>query len=120
MANEAAQQDRAQVVFARWDAKVRQALKPLITPELIEEHRRKPLGQHSDTLERVLNYFRRAPIAGKYVVVCTEPYREYRIGVLPGRRGAPIRVLDAPRFGSEEEAEHGVFLQRVKDLLASE
>jgi branched-chain amino acid transport system permease protein len=101
------------------DAGLRRRLKALITDDLIAEHAARPLGQHSDALERVLNYLRRAAVAGKYVVVCTVPWREWRIGVLSGVRGVPPTVLDGPRFGSEAEALHGVFLQRIRDLMES-
>jgi hypothetical protein len=39
--------------------------------------------------------------------------------VLSGVRGVAPKVLDEPIFGSEAEALHGVFLARVRDLLAS-
>ena len=108
--------DRQLQVYADWDAKQRERIRALITDELIEEHRRKPLGQHSDALERVLNYFRRQPQPGKYIVVATKPWEEYRIGVLSGVRGTPASILDDETFATEEEAMHGVFLRRVRDL----
>ena len=108
--------DRQLQVYADWDAKQRERIRALITDELIEEHRRKPLGQHSDALERVLNYFRRQPQPGKYIVVATRPWEEYRIGVLSGVRGTPASILDGETFATEEEAMHGVFLRRVRDL----
>lgn len=110
--------DRQLQVYARWDAKQRELIKALITEELIEEHRRKPLGQHSDALERVLNYFRRQPQPGKYVIVATRPWEEYRIGVLSGVRGTPAEILgDGGTFATEQAAMHGVFLRRVRDLM---
>ena len=111
--------DRQLQVYADWDAKQRGRINGLITPELIEEHRRKPLGQHSDALERVLNYFRRQPQPGKYIIVATKPWQEYRIGVLSGVRGQPATILDDEIFGSEEEAMHGIFARRVRDLTES-
>ena len=83
--------DRQLQVYADWDAKQRERIKALITDELIEEHRARPLGQHSDALERVLNYFRRQPQTGKYIVVATEPWQEYKLGVLSGVRGKTAR-----------------------------
>jgi branched-chain amino acid transport system permease protein len=110
--------DRNVLVLERWDARIRQALRPLITDELIAEHERDPLGDHSDALKRVLNYFRRAtPKDGKYLVVCTEPFRRWHIARLSGVRGrAPVSV-DERNFESEREAMHAVFLRRVGDLL---
>ncbi len=111
--------DREVLVYARWQARMASATKQLVTDELIEEHRRKPLGQHSDALERVLNYFRRAPQADKYIGVCTRPWAEWRIGVLSGVRGVPPTILEDERFSSEEALQHGIFLRRIRDLTAS-
>ncbi len=112
-------QDKALLVHARWNARTGERMKALITDDLIAEHKHKPLGQHSDALERVLNYFRRVPQAGKYIGVCTKPWEEWRIGVLSGVRGVPPRILEDERFSSEEEAQHGIFLRRVRDLMQS-
>lgn len=53
------------------------------------------------------------------MIVAVEPWRQYRIGVLSGVRGVAPKVLDEPIFASKEEALHGVFCARVRDLLAS-
>jgi branched-chain amino acid transport system permease protein len=115
--NQASAHDRSLLVHARWDARSRLALKATIDADLLAEHEAKPLGQHSDRLERVLNYFRRAQPAQKYVIVCTRAWEEWRIGVLSGERGVPPQILDDQRFDSEASAEHGVFLRRVRDLM---
>jgi len=112
-----AESDRSLLVYARWDARMRESLRALINDGLIAEHRRQPLGQHSDALERVLNYFRRAPLTRKYVIVCTRPYAEWKIGELSGVRGDPPRIIDDRSFTSEAEAQHAVFLRRVDDLM---
>ena len=93
-------------------------IRPLVTPELIEEHRSNPIGFHSDGLERVLIYLRKhhLDLAGKYVIVRRRLHEDYRIGVLSGVRGEGPRVLEDEKFSSREEAEHGVFLRRLKDL----
>lgn len=108
--------DRQIQVYLDWDAKQREKIKALITDELIAEHEAKPLGQHSDALERVLQYFRRQPQAGKYIIVATKPWGEYKIGVLSGQRGHTASILDDETFASEEEAMHGIFLRRVREL----
>lgn len=91
-----------------------------ITPEIIEEHRRRPIGKHSDDLERVLVYLRknRLEMAGKYILVCTKPHEEWRLATITGVPGEPP-VLDDELFGSRDAAEHGLFLRRLaeRDLL---
>lgn len=112
-----AAQDKALIARARWHARTAERIKAMVTDEVIAEHKRKPLGQHSDSLERVLNYFRRAPQAGKYIGVCTGPWAEWRIGVLSGVRGVPPTIMEEERFTSEDELQHGIFLRRVRDLM---
>jgi branched-chain amino acid transport system permease protein len=112
-------QDKELLVLARWSARTGSEIRPLITDDLIAEHKLKPLGQHSDALERVLNYFRRAPQANKYIGVCTQSWAQWRIGVLSGVRGVPPTILDDERFTSEADVQHGIFVRRVRDLLAS-
>jgi branched-chain amino acid transport system permease protein len=90
-----------------------------ITPEIIDEHAAKPLGQHSDHLERMLNYFRKAPIPDKYAVYCTKPFESYRVVALSGIPGVPPRVVDDRTYPSLDAAYHAVFLRRVNDLRSS-
>ena len=112
--------DKALHYYARFDEKLRERLRALITDELIAEHKENPLGfrgHHSPDLQFVLNYFRRSPQAGKYIIVASVPWQEYRIGVLSGVRGVAPEVLEEPVFATEEEAIHGTFLARVRDLM---
>jgi branched-chain amino acid transport system permease protein len=113
--------DRQLQVYADWDAKQRERIKALITDELIAEHEARPLGQHSDTLERVLAYFRRQPQPGKYMIVAVKPWEDYRIAVLSGDRSKPLfQILpDSDAYPTEEAAMHGVFLRRVHELQES-
>jgi branched-chain amino acid transport system permease protein len=97
----------------------RDYLKSLVSPTLIDEHRRCPLGQHSEALERLLNYFRRQPQVDKYAITTVEPFKAYRIVALSGHRGVAPRLVEDKIYGSQEEAYHGVFLRRVQDLLES-
>ncbi len=109
--------DRQIQVYLDWDAKQRERIKALITDDLIAEHAARPLGQHSDALERVLQYFRRQPQPGKYIIVMTEPWAGFKIGVLSGVRGETATILDDETFASEDEALHGIFTRRVRELV---
>lgn len=111
--------DKDQIYFRRFDKKLRDHLKTLVTPELIEEHRLKPLGQHSDALERVLNYFRAAGGENKYVLYEMKANREYKIIVTTGKKGVPPREVDGVVYTNKDEALHAVFLKRVQDLMDS-
>lgn len=111
--------DKDYVYFRRFDKMQRDFLKTLVTDEVIEEHRRQPLGQHSEALERLLLYFRRQPQRDKYAIEAIEPFRAYRIVALSGSRGVAPREVEEKIYASEAEAYHGVFLRRVQDLLES-
>ncbi|MCC7412503.1 MAG: inner-membrane translocator [Gammaproteobacteria bacterium] len=108
--------DRQLQVYARFDARIRAQMKALVTPALIAEHAANPLGPHSDALARVLNYFRKQPLPGKYVIVASEPWREYRIGMLSGQRGVPAQIVGEDTWPTEAAALHGIFLRRVRAL----
>ena len=71
--------DKDEIYRRRFDKMQREFLKTLICDEVIEEHKNKPLGQHSEALERILYYFRRAGMNDKYVVKCEEPFKKYKI-----------------------------------------
>jgi branched-chain amino acid transport system permease protein len=95
---------------------VAEQLAALVTPELIEEHRRNPIGLHSPELERVLRHLRRSATAGKLVLVCTRRDAEWAIGRLSGVRGIGPALVGDERFGSLAAAEHAVLLARLAAL----
>lgn len=91
-------------------------IKPLVTNEIIEEHRRNPVGKHSMQLDLVLNFLRRdsEELEGKDLIVCTEPHKEWCLGKHPGKRGVPYIILWDESFDTREKAEHALFLKRLK------
>ncbi|MEM7025733.1 MAG: hypothetical protein AAF637_24600 [Pseudomonadota bacterium] len=88
---------------------------PKTDREWVDEFRRCPVGPHSPNLQRVLNVLRGGPLAGRYVLVCTKPYREWVLARHPGVRGKPLEILGEHRFSSREEAEWAVFRLRWKE-----
>lgn len=111
--------DKQSIVVAKFEARLRDELKGLITDALIEEHRVTAGKRRSDALERVLAYFRRQGAADKYAILAVRQFAEYRIVALSGRRGIPPRTVDDQVFATPEDALHGVFLKRVQDLMDS-
>lgn len=91
-------------------------IKPRITKDIIKEHRLNPIGKHSDQLERVLIYLRKnhLEMAGKYILVCTVPHVEWRIAEIIGEPNKPPKLLD-DTFSDRLEAEHGLFVKRLRD-----
>lgn len=91
-------------------------IKPRINAQIIEEHQRRPIGKHSDNLERVLVYLRNhhMMMEGKYILVCTKPHEEWRIAQLQDEPDSPPELLD-DTFADRYAAEHGLFLKRLRD-----
>ena len=77
--------------------------------EFAEEFRRDPVGHHSPGLQRVLNVFRRLPLKGKHVLVCTKPHKEWQLATLSGEQGKPIQLVKGKVYRSLAEAERDVF-----------
>ncbi len=112
--------DKQHVYHRRFDKRLRDRLKAYITPELIEEHRLAPLGNHSDALARVLNYFRRGEMPDKYALLRQpDNFHHYKIVAFSGVRGAAPRVVDDTVHDGLDTALHAVFLLRVHDLMNS-
>jgi branched-chain amino acid transport system permease protein len=111
--------DKDTLYFRRFDKMQRDYLKRLISSEIIEEHRRQPLGQHSEALERILLYFRRSRMEDKYALQSAGPKGPYKIIAFSGVRGVSPRLVDDREFSSLNEAYHAVFMRRVHDLLES-
>jgi branched-chain amino acid transport system permease protein len=111
--------DKDVVYRRRFDKMQRDYLKTLVCPEVIEEHRRSPSGQHSEALERLLIYFRGRPQVDKYAIQVVELFKAYRIVAISGKRGVAPRIVEDKIYTTQEEAFHGVFLRRVQDLLES-
>lgn len=93
----------------------REEILPLVTDDLIEEHRRDPFGNHSPELYKVLTFLRRQPPeAGRFVMIVTDPHEEYALGTIPPERGEAPEIIDDERYASQAEAEHAVFRKRVR------
>ncbi len=101
----------------RFDKMQREHLKTLVCEEVIEEHKNKPLGQHSEALERLLLYFRRTPQNDKYAIRRDSRGKRYKIVAFSGVRGTSPRLVEDKEYETVEEAYHGVFRRRVYDLL---
>ncbi len=111
--------DKDTIYFRRFDKLQRDYLKRLISPQIIEEHRRQPLGQHSVALERVLLYFRRTKMDDKYALHRAGPDGPFNIIAFSGVKGVSPRLVDDRKFATLDEAYHGVFMRRVHDLMES-
>jgi branched-chain amino acid transport system permease protein len=103
------------VVGETFHARAQASLRPLITPELVAEHRRSPQGQHSEPLQRILNYFGAFPIDGKLIAEHdgADHWFVSRLSGFPAVRAD--RILGP--FDSEGEAVDAVFVRRLAEIF---
>lgn len=87
---------------------------------LIAEFRRTPIGRHSPELQYLLNRLRWTPLNKRYVLICRRPKKEWVLGLLPGERGKPVRVLEDKIFTSRADAEWEVFRIRWREHTGKE
>ena len=93
-------------------------VEPLITDDLVEEHRQNPFGSHSPNLEVVLTYLRRHyHTQPRYVIITTKPEEEYCVALHPRLRGEALELV-GECLSSEEEIQHAIFLKRISDVTA--
>ena len=88
--------------------------------QVVAEFSKTPIGHHSPALQRVLNVFRGEATAGKYVLICTKPHKEWVLGQLSGERGKPVKILKNEVFTSIEEVEREIFRRRWKKYTGSD
>jgi branched-chain amino acid transport system permease protein len=108
--------DRESEARSVFDANLRERLIALVTPDLVEEHRRNPVGHHSPALAVVLAALRQAPTRGKLALLAIEPGRQWMIMRLSGQPGVAHDLSDPARFSDENVALHEVFLRRLGEL----
>jgi branched-chain amino acid transport system permease protein len=108
------QEELDAVIGERFHARRVEALRPLVTAELVEEHRRAPLGPHSDGLQRVLNYLGLFGIEGKLITEHDgEAWYVCRLAVRPALRAERV----AGPLESEAQALHEVFRRRLDEVF---
>ena len=71
---------------------------------------------HSVGFKRLIDKLRMFPQAGKHTIVETVPWKEYKIGILPGQRGGVIEITEEA-YPTREDAEHAIFLMRLRVFL---
>lgn len=84
--------------------------------DLAREFKADMRGPHSEELRRVLYRMRTMPLAGRYAVVVVEPFKEWALARLSGRRGVAPEIFEDRRFQSLGEAEWEIFKLRWEEL----
>ncbi|MDM8167989.1 hypothetical protein [Roseovarius sp.] len=101
--------------YEYFNAKQREYVKQVLNDDLIEEYRRKPLGHHSEPLERTLAYFRRLPISEQYALKQSKD-GTYRMISMSGQRGVPPTYVSDEVFQTLHDGYFGIFMRQIKDM----
>ena len=110
--------DRTEDWLEFWNARRRDAIRSLVTPDLLEEHRRDVTGArkgHSAALQKVLNYVRNLPTEGKQFIYAEQPFGPYRIATMSPRNES-VALSPGPTYDSVAGAEHEIFLSRLRGI----
>jgi branched-chain amino acid transport system permease protein len=110
--------DRTRDWFDFFHSRRRQIIAQMITPEVIEEHKRDPRGTggaHSRELGEVLRYIRNIPSDGKTFIYAMKPFHEYRLARMAGA-GGTTQLIGNEIFKTEGDAAHAVFMSRLAEL----
>ena len=65
----------------------------------------------------MLNYLRRPNLLERYVIVCTRPFKQWRIARMTGVADETPAFTDARPYNSEAKAAHAVFLKHVEQIM---
>ncbi len=95
----------------KFNAQMRDRLRPLVTAEIVAEHSRDPLGQHSEPLQRLLNYLGSLPIDGKLITE-HDGADHWFVSRLVGYPAIRVDRVLGP-YSSENEAIDAVFRRRL-------
>jgi branched-chain amino acid transport system permease protein len=111
--------DRDIVARRHFDAMQSEFLRTLVCDEVLEEHRKKPLGQHSEPLERLLQHFRGLPMTDKYAIKRDDATSTFKLIAISGQRGVAPRLVDDEEYATVDDAYHGIFLRQISELMES-
>jgi hypothetical protein len=96
----------------RLESEMRYKIDPEADRAFIDEFRRRPVGNHSPGLMRVLNTLRHDPSGRQIVLFCRKPFAEWQIAEMPADRREPLVFEDDTIFTNRDEAEWEIFRRR--------
>ena len=103
------------MVGGRYHDLMAERIRKVVTQNLVDEHKRSPFGQHSDALQRILNYLGSFPMQGKLILEHDGHERWYVSRLVVEERVTRVDRVSGPY--DEKSATHAVFVQRLKEIL---
>ncbi|GAA3640085.1 hypothetical protein GCM10022223_69110 [Kineosporia mesophila] len=108
--------DRIAEIDGLFAARALEHVRPLISEELLEEHRKSPLTITGPGLRHLLDQIDQAPATDSLAVLALKPGESYQIIRRAARRGFPNDLSDVRRYPTEEAALHEILLRRLAAL----
>ncbi|HTJ92511.1 MAG TPA: ABC transporter permease [Pararobbsia sp.] len=90
-------------------------LNPASLENLYREFSANTTGQHSASLQLIINWLRSDAMQGKLALLCTRPHQEWELIRMNGR-GSPITRLGEV-FHDIDDAERAIFRRRIKERV---
>jgi hypothetical protein len=83
---------------------------------LANEFKAAPFGPYSADLQKMLQLLRWGYARGRTIIVCTEPYREWRLGRMGPKRGMKVETDDQAVFTEYGAAVWACFRARFQEV----
>ncbi|WP_374653223.1 hypothetical protein [Dongia sp.] len=83
---------------------------------LASQFKAAPFGPHSADLQKMLQLLRWGHARGRTIIVCTEPYREWRLGRMGSKRGMKVETDDSMVFTDYAAAVWACFRARFQEV----
>ncbi|GAB6903311.1 amidase family protein [Kineosporia succinea] len=108
--------DRIAEIGGLFSTRALEHVRPLVTEDLLEEHRKSPLEVTNPALRHLLEQIAQAPTTDDLAVLTLKPGESYQVIRRAVLRGFPHDLSDIRRYPTEEAALHEILLRRLASL----
>lgn len=85
--------------------------------ELASQFKAAPFGPYSADLQKLLQLLRWGFVRGRTIIICTVPYREWRLGRMGPQRGLKVEIDDKAVFTDYGDAVWACFQARWQEVV---
>ena len=83
---------------------------------LARQFKSAPFGPYSADLQKMLHLLRWGFVRGRSIIICTVPYREWRLGRMGAKRGMNVETDDSQIFSDYSLAVWACFRARFQEV----
>ena len=84
---------------------------------LASQFKAAPFGPYSADLQKLLQLLRWGFVRGRTIIICTKPYREWRLGRMAPKRGLPVEISETEVFTDYGAAVWACFRARWQEVV---